>query len=98
LTKRVAEAQLEPVIYLAPCVSANQNHWFTYNENIKVESITQAVCDLALQFGESGGGKTMVYGEGVSNPYPLLLPGSGSDAPWLLVVDRAGLLLSSLGV
>jgi len=30
-----------------------QNHSFTYDERIKVESVTQAVCDLALRFGES---------------------------------------------
>lgn len=30
-----------------------QNHAFTYDERIKVESATQAVCDLALRFGES---------------------------------------------
>jgi hypothetical protein len=30
-----------------------QNHTFTYDEKIKVESATQAVCDLALRFGES---------------------------------------------
>jgi 20S proteasome subunit alpha 5 len=30
-----------------------QNHNFTYDEKIKVESATQAVCDLALRFGES---------------------------------------------
>ncbi|KAE9393196.1 proteasome-domain-containing protein, partial [Gymnopus androsaceus JB14] len=30
-----------------------QNHSFTYNKRIKVESVTQAVCDLALRFGES---------------------------------------------
>ncbi|KAH9924606.1 proteasome subunit alpha type 5 [Epithele typhae] len=30
-----------------------QNHAFTYDERIKVESVTQAVCDLALRFGES---------------------------------------------
>jgi 20S proteasome subunit alpha 5 len=30
-----------------------QNHTFTYDERIKVESVTQAVCDLALRFGES---------------------------------------------
>lgn len=29
-----------------------QNHTFTYDEPIKVESATQAVCDLALRFGE----------------------------------------------
>lgn len=30
-----------------------QNHRFTYDEPIRVESATQAVCDLALRFGES---------------------------------------------
>lgn len=30
-----------------------QNHRFVYDEPIKVESVTQAVCDLALRFGES---------------------------------------------
>lgn len=30
-----------------------QNHAFTYDEPIRVESATQAVCDLALRFGES---------------------------------------------
>eukprot|EP01137_Pigoraptor_chileana_P019508 Opistho-2@80640 len=29
-----------------------QSHWFTYNEKMKIESITQSVCDLALRFGE----------------------------------------------
>lgn len=29
-----------------------QNHWFTYNETLTVESVTQAVSNLALQFGE----------------------------------------------
>lgn len=29
-----------------------QNHTFTYDEPIKIESVTQAVCDLALRFGE----------------------------------------------
>lgn len=30
-----------------------QMHAFTYDEPIGVESCTQAVCDLALRFGES---------------------------------------------
>lgn len=30
-----------------------QNHTFTYDEPMKVESVTQSVCDLALRFGES---------------------------------------------
>lgn len=29
-----------------------QNYWFTYNEPMPVESVTQAVCNLAMQFGE----------------------------------------------
>ena len=29
------------------------NHAFTFDEPIKVESVPQAVCDLALRFGES---------------------------------------------
>lgn len=31
-----------------------QNHTFTYNEPMPVESLTQSVCDLALSFGEGG--------------------------------------------
>lgn len=34
-------------VYITP-----QNHWFTYNETMTVESVTQAVSNLALQFGE----------------------------------------------
>lgn len=30
-----------------------QNHTFTYDEPIKVESVTEAVGDLAMRFGES---------------------------------------------
>lgn len=30
-----------------------QNHALTYDERIKVKSVTQAVCDLVLRFGES---------------------------------------------
>lgn len=32
--------------------SVAQNHFFTYDEPIKVESVTQSVSDLALRFGE----------------------------------------------
>ena len=31
----------------------SQQHRFTYNEPMPVESLTQSLCDLALQFGES---------------------------------------------
>ena len=29
-----------------------QNHWFTYDEQMSIESITKSVSNLALQFGE----------------------------------------------
>lgn len=29
-----------------------QNHRFSYNEPIRVEALTQAICDLALNFAE----------------------------------------------
>merc|ERR1711898_39305 len=31
-----------------------QSHWFTYNEQMSVESIAQSVSNLALAFGEEG--------------------------------------------
>lgn len=37
---------------MSPPFFSTQNHTFTYDEPIKVESVTQAVCDLALRFGE----------------------------------------------
>ena len=60
-----------------------QNHNFTYDENIKVESVTQAVCDLALRFGES------VHDEDamMSRPFgvALLIAGADEKGPQLLV-------------
>lgn len=38
--------------FLANCFSLLQNHAFTFNEPMSVESCTQAICDLALRFGE----------------------------------------------
>ena len=38
-----------------------QNHRFSYNEPMSVESTTQALCDLALRFGE-GDEESMVCG------------------------------------
>ncbi len=38
----------------------SQGHWFTFNERMKVESVTQSVCDLALRFGESADGEESV--------------------------------------
>merc|ERR1711976_271193 len=37
-----------------------QNHWFTYDELMKVESITSAVSSLALAFGEGSNEKVQM--------------------------------------
>lgn len=62
----------------------SQNHAFTYDEKIKVESATQAVCDLALRFGES------VHDEDamMSRPFgvALLIAGVDEKGPQLYVV------------
>lgn len=39
-----------------------QNHWFSYNEKMSVESVAQAVSNLAIQFGDSDeDGGAMVF-------------------------------------
>jgi 20S proteasome subunit alpha 5 len=62
----------------------SQNHAFTYDEKIKVESVTQAVCDLALRFGES------VHDEDamMSRPFgvALLIAGVDEKGPQLYVI------------
>ena len=60
-----------------------QNHSFTYNEKIKVESVTQAVCDLALRFGESVHDEEAM----MSRPFgvALLIAGIDELGPQLLV-------------
>jgi 20S proteasome alpha/beta subunit len=68
-----------------------QNHAFTYDERIKVESVTQAVCDLALRFGES------VHDEDamMSRPFgvALLIAGIDELGPQLCVPCNASLQL-----
>ena len=54
----------------------SQQHRFTYNEAMPVESITQSLCDLALRFGEDddeGGGG------GMSRPFGVALLVAGCD-------------------
>jgi len=63
-----------------------QNHTFTYNEPIKVQSLTQSVCDLALGFGEDGDEKTMSRPYGVA----LLMAGCDSDGAHLFHTDPSG--------
>lgn len=62
-----------------------QNHSFTYDEPIKVESVTQAVCDLALRFGEGvhGDEAMMVCVPQTHGIYPSRA--DASDCEWLRV-------------
>lgn len=65
-----------------------QNHAFTYDEPIKVESITQAVCDLALRFGESVHDEEAM----MSRPFgvALLIGGIDELGPHLYHTDPSG--------
>lgn len=65
-----------------------QNHWFTYDERMKTSSIAQAICGLALRFGESGDGE----GQQMSRPLgvALLVAGVDEDGPQLYHVDPSG--------
>lgn len=66
----------------------SQNHNFVYDEKIKVESVTQAVCDLALRFGES------VHDEDamMSRPFgvALLIAGIDENGPQLYAILLCG--------
>jgi 20S proteasome alpha/beta subunit len=71
-----------------------QNHSFHYAEPLRIESCTQAICDLALRFGESGDDEESV----MSRPFgvALLIAGYDEDGPQLYVVILrlfAGMLL-----
>ena len=68
-----------------------QNHTFTYNEKIKVESLSQAVCDLALRFGEGADGEEAI----MSRPFgvALLIAGVDEHGPQLYHADPSGTLL-----
>ncbi len=59
-----------------------QNHWFSYNEQINVESCVQSICDLALNFGEA----EMARPFGVS----LLIAGIDEHGPALFHTDPSG--------
>jgi len=64
-----------------------QNHWFTYDEPMKVESITSAVSSLALAFGEGHSAeKTMSRPFGVA----LLFAGLDKKGPSLYSLDPSG--------
>lgn len=65
-----------------------QSHTFTYDEPIKVESVTQAVCDLALRFGESVEDEDAL----MSRPFgvALLIAGIDEQGPQLFHTDPSG--------
>jgi len=60
-----------------------QNHWFTYDEPMLVESAVQSICDLALNFGEAD----------MARPFGVSLLIGGVDAkegPQLFHTDPSG--------
>ncbi|KAK9896025.1 proteasome subunit alpha type 5 [Cystobasidium minutum MCA 4210] len=65
-----------------------QNHTFTYDEPIKVESVTEAVGDLAMRFGESTADEDAL----MSRPFgvALLIAGVDENGPQLFHVDPSG--------
>ncbi|OCH90564.1 proteasome subunit alpha type 5 [Obba rivulosa] len=65
-----------------------QNHAFTYDERIRIESATQAVCDLALRFGESVHDEEAL----MSRPFgvALLIAGVDEGGPQLFHTDPSG--------
>uniref|UniRef100_A0A7S2K8Z1 Proteasome subunit alpha type n=1 Tax=Leptocylindrus danicus TaxID=163516 RepID=A0A7S2K8Z1_9STRA len=68
-----------------------QNHTFTYAEPIGVEALTQAVCDLALSFGE--GSEQEDRKQKMSRPFGVALLIAGwddLDGPQLYFSDPSG--------
>merc|ERR1711879_806999 len=65
-----------------------QNHTFTYDEPIKVESVTQSIGDLAMRFGES----TADEEAKMSRPFgvALLIAGVDENGPQLYHADPSG--------
>ncbi|CAH1251243.1 proteasome subunit alpha type-5-like [Branchiostoma lanceolatum] len=64
-----------------------QNYWFTYNEQMSVESVCQAVANLAIQFGEEDpdpGAMSRPFG------VALLVAGIDEKGPQLLHMDPSG--------
>ena len=64
----------------------SQNHRFTYNQPMPVESCALSTCDLSLQFGEGRKKKMLSRPFGVS----LLIGGVGDTGPELWVTDPTG--------
>jgi len=62
------------------------NHWFTYGERMSVEGITQAVSNLALEFGDDDAEAAMSRPFGVA----LLFAGCDAKGPQLYTMDPSG--------
>lgn len=64
-----------------------QNHWFTYNEQMSVEGVTQAVSNLALEFGDDDAREGAM-----SRPFgvALLFGGVDNKGPQLYHLDPSG--------
>ncbi|KAF5097282.1 hypothetical protein D0Z03_001440 [Geotrichum reessii] len=64
------------------------SHRLNYDESIKVESVTQSVCDLALRFGEGADGEETI----MSRPFgvALLIAGIDENGPQLYHAEPSG--------
>jgi len=69
-----------------------QNHRFSYNEPMNVNSITQAVSDIAINFGEGYEGSKR---KAMARPYgvALLIAGVDESGPHLYQTDPSGTFL-----
>ncbi|KAE9020887.1 hypothetical protein PF006_g5557 [Phytophthora fragariae] len=66
------------------------NHWFSYNEPVRVQALTQSICDLALSFGE--GSDENNHKQKMSRPFgvALLLAGVDEAGPQLFFSEPSG--------
>jgi len=64
-----------------------QNHWFTYDEKMSIESVAQSVSYLAIQFGDSDDD-----GNAMSRPFgvAILFAGIDEKGPQLFHMDPSG--------
>ncbi|KAK0598805.1 hypothetical protein LWI29_038139 [Acer saccharum] len=67
-------------------METQKNHRFSYGEPMTIESTTQALCDLALRFGEGDEEESMSRPFGVS----LLIAGYDENGPSLYYTDPSG--------
>jgi 20S proteasome subunit alpha 5 len=66
-----------------------QNHTFAFNEPMSVDSVTQSISDLAINFGEGAEGTKK---KPMSRPYgvALLVAGVDESGPHLYQTDPSG--------